>query len=272
VPRIIQAEWKREVAILCLMELYKEEAQFVAEWRRLRAPYLSPLTELATVDALYEVYRFRSILSFTFENIRKSYLVEKNLIQRSSYPRGSRPPLDELEERYEQLRDNLVPYATQLTSLAYQWNLRASWAGDELLDEDVESIVSQLFKEAGVPEFDDLIAEEVIKGSWEFIPFSASKGVYPLTIRIGPGDFMLQARREILMGLRRRLANYEKGLRYAGFADIPSAVKRHAEWWFEHYIRGKTYAELEKEAQRVGQETIKRKVWEFSKLVGIKTR
>jgi hypothetical protein len=271
-PKIIPAEWKRELAIFCLLELYEGEAQFVAEWRRLRVPYLSPLTELASVSGLYEVYRFRSILPFTWENVHKSYLVEEHLIKRSSFFRGSRPSLDELEERYEQLRENLVPYTTQLTSLAYHWNLRASWAGDELLDEDVESIVSQLFKEAGVHEFGDLVAEEVIKHSWELMPSSASKDVYPLTVRIGPVDFMLQGRRETLMRLRKTLADYEKGLRYAGFGDFPSAVKRHAKWWFEHYVDRKTYAELETQFAQAGQETIKRKVWEFSRLVGIKTR
>lgn len=254
------------------MELYEGEAQFVAEWRRLRAPYLSPLTELASVFALYKIYRSRTILPFTWENVHRSCLVEEHLIQRSSFLRGSPPPLDELEERYEQLRENLVPYASQLTSLAYQWNLRASWAGDELLDEDVESIISQLFKEAGVPEFDDLIAEGFIKGLWEFMPSSSSKGVYPLTVRIGAGDFMLQGRQETVVRLRKMLAEHEKELREAGFGDFPSALRRHARWWFEHYVKRKTYAELEMQFPQAGQETIKRKVWEFSRLVGIKMR
>ena len=271
-PRIIPAEWKGQVAISCLMELYKGDAQFVAEWRPLRAPYLSPLTELASVFGLYEVYRFRSILPFTWETVHKSHLVEEHLIQRSSFLRGSRPSMHELEERYEQLQESLVPYATQLTSLAYRWKLQASWAGDELLNEDVESVVSQLFKEAGVPEFGDLVAEEVIKSSWELMPSSASKGVYPLTVRIGPGDFMLQGRQEIVIRLRKMLAEHENELREAGFGDLPSALKRHARWWFEHYVDRKTYAELETQFPQAGQETIKRKVWEFSKLIGIKTR
>jgi len=271
-PRIIPAEWKTEVAIVCLVELYEGEVQFVAERRRLRAPYLLLLTELAGVSALYEVYRSRSILPFTLENIHKSYLAEKHLIQRFPFLPGSPPPLGELEERDEQLRENLVPYATQLTSLAYEWNLRASWAGDKLLDEDVESIVSQLFKEAGVPELGDLIAEELVKGSWEFMPSTVSKGVYPLTVKISPADFLLQGRQEIVVGLRKMLAQREKELREAGFEDFPSAVKRHAEWWFDHYVKRKTYAELEMQFPQAGQETIKRKVWEFSKLVGIKTR
>jgi hypothetical protein len=256
------------------MELYKGEVQFVAEWRRLRAPYLSPLTELAGVSAFYEVYRSRSILPFTFENIHKSCLAEKHLIQRFPFLRGSPPPLNELnelEERYEQLRENLVPYVTQLTSLAYEWKLRASWAGDELLDEDVESIVGHLLKEAGVPELGDLIAEELIKHSWEFMPSTASKAVYPLTVKISTADFLLQGRQEIVVGLRKMLAQREKELREAGFEDVPSAVRRHAEWWFAHYVKGETYAGLEMPFPQPSQETIKRKVWEFSKLVGIKT-
>jgi len=271
-PRIIPAGWKRELAITCLMELYKGEVQFVAEWRRLRAAYLLPLTELAGVFALYEVCRSRSILPFTFENVHKSYLAEKHLVQHFPFFRGSTPPLNELEERVEQLRENLVPYATQLTSLAYEWKLRASWAGDELLDEDVESIVGRLLKEAGVPELAHVIAGELLKDSWGFMPSTASRAVHPLTVKISPMDFMLQGRREIVVGLRKMLAQHEKELREAGFEDVPSAVKRHAEWWFAHYVKGKAYAELEMPFPQSSQETIKRKVWEISKLVGIKTR
>lgn len=42
----------------------------------------------------------------------------------------------------------------------------------------------------------------------------------------------------------RRLAIYEDELKEMGLRERPSALEKHAWWWFQRYVRNKTYDEI----------------------------
>lgn len=105
-------------------------------------------------------------------------------------------------------------------------------------------------------------------------PLLPSEPLQPLIFKVNAYELMYSGRQEIQDRFAKTLANYENKLKFLGWQELPSAIERHAHWWFEHYVHHKTYRELEQEEQelRVGQESIKRAVWRFSKLLSIKIK
>lgn len=47
--------------------------------------------------------------------------------------------------------------------------------------------------------------------------------------------------------LNRDLKEFEKYLKASGAKEPPSALNKHAEWWFEHYVHGKSYDDIARE-------------------------
>jgi len=48
-PRLLPAQWIKEVAINCLLELYEQDSNFVRQWEQLKRRYDSLLTQLTKV-------------------------------------------------------------------------------------------------------------------------------------------------------------------------------------------------------------------------------
>ena len=96
--------------------------------------------------------------------------------------------------------------------------------------------------------------------------------ISPLEIKVSSWAFVFYGRKQIQAEIAKKLKEYEARLKTVGLKEKPSALENHAKWWFEHYVKGKPYQELAQQFPGTEEETIKRKVWEFSKLVGIRTR
>jgi hypothetical protein len=165
-------------------------------------------------------------------------------------------------EGIRQMNLKLKPYFDSLEQLAYRWKLRASWAGPMLYIYEIYDLLEAI----GVPQTID-------------VPLEQLDSLYPwppplpsLEISVSAWAFIFYGRKQIQAEVARKLRDYEGRLKAVGLKENPSALKIHARWWFEHHVKGKTYSELEQQYLRVGQETIKRKVWEFSRLAGIRTR
>jgi hypothetical protein len=156
----------------------------------------------------------------------------------------------------------LRPYFRGLEQLASRWKLEASWAGPLLYMYDMQGFLQEL----GVPDTIDVPLEQL-----DFL-YPWPPPIAPLEIRVPAWAFVFYGRRQIEVEIGQRLRDYEDRLKTAGLKEKPSALGTHARWWFEHYVKGKAYRELQKEFPRVEEETIKRKVCEFSKLAGLRRR
>lgn len=159
------------------------------------------------------------------------------------------------------LAEQMNVYVKLLTDLAHKWQLRAPWAGPVLLSNHILDMLPEDARHAEIP----------IEA---FEPIFPSAPHQPLKFEVNAYELMYSGRQEIQDRFAKALANYEDELKSLGWQELPSAIERHAHWWFEHYVHRKTYLELEQEEQelRVGRESIKRAVWKFSKLLGIKIK
>lgn len=133
----------------------------------------------------------------------------------------------------------LEPYKRGLDDLAYRWKLRAPWAADELLCEDIDNVTEEIFKAAGVAwiseQFKEL-PEDWLGMTSHFVP--------PLKMEVTRASFLTGGRTEILAQLSNLLAVYETRLKLTGAQELPSSLKTHAKWWFQHHVRCKTYDEI----------------------------
>jgi hypothetical protein len=98
----------------------------------------------------------------------------------------------------------------------------------------------------------------------------------PLEIRVSSWAFFHLTRQQMLQQIEKQLEDYEGEIRKSGSRERPSAIERHAKWWFEHYVHGKFYDEIAQEeaftpggllashAKNVGAA-----VRRFSRLIGI---
>jgi len=104
-------------------------------------------------------------------------------------------------------------------------------------------------------------------------PLLPSAPLPPLKFEVNAYELMYSGRQEIRDRFAKALANYENELKSLGWQELPSAIEKHAHSWFEHYVHHKTYLELaQEEKEPVEPESIKRAVWELSKLLGIKIK
>lgn len=260
-PKLAYPRLVKGGAITCLLDLYWDDPAFMSELQSLRQPYAEQLMTLATAQVEFWLACRKAFPPDQYRQILHDFHLEYAL-------KGGQPPelpgdlaqrLKELEQQWS----GLQPYVDGLHGLAWKWKLRARWAVFMLVYYDIVHIIFETFKlpkEVDVPldVFDDwypwpppLPALEIKVSSWAFIHCS---------------------REEMLKIVGRQLREHEEKMKSSGLREYPSAIARHAELWFKHYVGGKTYAELGEQYLSTGQESIKRAVWNLSKLVGIKVR
>jgi len=266
-PRLVSPEMLRQIAIFYLLELYKQETGFVTEWKRLRQLFSSPLRQLAKIWALSW---FSETVGTRFYNL---FEAERDYQRLENYLEGFPPSLTnprdrhELAAEYEEILERLEPYTRALNDLAYRWNLRAPWAADELLSDDVDDVAGEIFKAAGVA-----IPVEDIPSCAQFIlPFLS-----PLEVELPWWSFVTQGRQRILAAISKKLAVYEAMLKAKGAQEFPSSLEAHARWWFQHHVRHKTYDEIAQlEVYTAGGKLVSyaknvgAAVRKFSRLIGI---
>jgi hypothetical protein len=247
-PRLSYPQATKGDAIYALLELCRNDPDFMKELEQLRGPYMA-LLDRFSIDAL-DFFLNTPLSSKEYFQAALDY--DPSQGETAPFPGAEQFPY------FAQLQ----PYFDGLGQLAHKWKLRARWAVLTLFILDI----LDCWKAKGMPtEFDIPLEKFDSLYPWE-------PPAPPLTIAVPAWAVVLLGRKVVLKEVAKKLRQYGNQIKAAGLKEYPSALKTHARWWFEHYVKGKTYAELGKEFPRVGQETIKRKVWEFSKLVGIKTR
>ena len=154
---------------------------------------------------------------------------------------------------------SLKPYYDAIERLAKKWKLNAPWATDAiLLSEEMASSSN------GEPDGKTGISLNILE--------QLSSSIFPmesLKIEIPALALFFYSRETILADISNTLKNFENKIKETGIKEFPSSLEKHAHWWFEHYVLDKKYKEIGKQ-EVVVEETIKRKVWEFTRLVGIK--
>lgn len=252
-PRIGHPRLTRAEAITCLLNLYWNEPAFVKELQSLRQPYTQAITKLATNQVNF-------LLDCKKALPPDEYQKTLDIMRGGEFPEL----LADLAQSFEEIQQQwleLKPYGEELADLAWKWKLRAKWSVFMLLYYDICHIIFESFKvskEVDVPldMFDDL--------------YPWAPPLPPLEIKVSSWAFIHFSRKQMMREIAKDLQEYEQKIKNSGLRERPSALEKHAKWWFEHYVKGKTYVELEKDDPSVVQESIKRAVWNFSRRVGLR--
>ncbi len=233
-------------AINALLAIYRSTPEFLKESEEVRKPYWILIQRYAG-----------DVLEYGAESGKSLSQGHQDLM---SYYKGGKDPFP--AERFSYMAE-LQPYFEALRELAYKWKLRAPWGVLVLFLHDVFDV----FLCAGFPKEVDLPLEEFDS----LYPWPAPAP--PLELKVPAWAMIVLGRRQVMKEISLRLRQYERSLKAAGLKEYPSSLEKHARWWYEHYVNGAEYPEIEKRYQgEVGRESIKRAVWNFSRLIGVKVK
>lgn len=258
-PRLSDPRITKGHAAAFLLRHYVAEPEFIGQLFQLREDHVELFAELM-VKQFEFVEQCRAVLT-TDEYRKKVHDLQGLLALQGSSPDLPANLALQLAE-IKQITVRLEPYFRGLEELAYRWKLRAPWAGPMLHIHAMHDCLKGL----GVPDAIDVPLEQMD------LLYPWPPPMPPLELKVSAWAFVFYGRKQIQAEVAQRLRDYEVRLKAVGLKERPSALEIHARWWFEHYVKGKTYRELAEQYPQVEEETIKRKVWEFSRLAGIKTR
>ena len=224
------------------------------EWAAIREPYVDVLTKFAE-DGLRFFEHSNITPAEYYHDVIDYYKNEDN---EDPFPVDKFSYLSELE-----------PYFGNLGELAERWKLKAPWAVVTLYILDLIN----LLKHNGLPDDIDIPIEDL-----ELIyPWKAP--LPPLDIKVSAWAIILGGRQAVQTKTSKKLQEYEGQIKAKGIHEYPSALDKHARWWFEHYIHRKKYREIAEEeyypadkTYTPNEESVKRAVWKFTKLVDIKIK
>ena len=103
----------------------------------------------------------RHIYSFFHYIVKDSPTAKRNNGAGAEYAQNS----SEMLKSYDSLQEKLTPYVLSLKSIAYDWNLRASWAGEELMRINVQKVQQDVLNAAGVTTFFEL-SDRLMDYTW----------------------------------------------------------------------------------------------------------
>jgi len=267
-PRLLPADLIKQIAINYLLQFYEQDNRFVQEWEEVKRPFASVIEQMGRVSILIDVEHLLS------RNPPHDLIVWVSDLQKlRKYLQGilGTPDLSELEKSYDSLRDQLAPYILKLNNLADNWNLRASWAGDELIRRDIQRVMQDALNAAGAAALLELSDQQIQRlfnqGEGRLPPDS-----WPINI---VSLYLAGGRRGFIDKFNKRLIEFEQELKASGAKEPPSALRTHAEWWFDHYVHNMKFSDIadrtigpNNEAGRY-PENIRKAVLKFSALADI---
>jgi hypothetical protein len=254
-PKLTIDQRTKGKAIAALFELYKAEPGFMSELKEIQRTY-SPVVEHLINSGIPEwVHTRANLAEEEFSQVR-NYFFARNGKMTDTLADKLYPLFSILTP---QLTSQLDSYVKSLADLASRWKLNASWAGYALVINHILDIIPKYIKDKEIP-------IELVE------PFLPAAPLPSLIFEVKAYEFMFSGRQEIQDRFTQALVGYEKKLKSIGWREVPAAIEKHARWWFEHYVHGKTYAELAQEYLDIGGESIKREVWKFSRLLDIKIK
>jgi hypothetical protein len=269
-PRLLPPEWIKLIARNHLLLLYEKEHQFVHEWHDIKRPFTPLIEQMGIVSALIDAEELSALLAPS--DLFASFLyLQKIRDYTNSLPGIIDLNLNELQESYSSLQDRLAPYVLRLNELAYRWNLRASWAGEELMCEDVDEIKKEIFDAAGASalrKLPDLQIQRLFDQEEGLLP----SDIWPINI---VSLYLAGGRRGFVKQFNEKLIEFEKRLKDSGIKEPPSALRRHARWWFDHYVHNVKFYDIANEIAQTDRkggpqiENVRKAVIKFSKTTDI---
>lgn len=242
-PKLNYPKITKGDAIFALLSIYKLDPGFKEEWEQAKKPYLPLLAQF-----VQETVKFWAETNLTpaqyYDRVVDFYSAEGA----DPFPAGDFASAPQLQ-----------PYFDALAVLTDKWKLKANWAvlaffSFDLFDE---------LKHMGIPEQVDIPLEKVDS----MFPWQPPEP--PLHIEVPAFAVVLLGRKRILSEIEKRLRDYEAGIKASGLKEYPSSLQQYAQWWFLHYVNGRTYKQLAKQFPDALEESIRRAVWKFSKLIGV---
>ena len=238
-------------AIVTLIRYYRQDPGFEKEFDEVCQPY-EPLLKGVTADYRHKHKKAVALPSADAEKIIDTL--------RNEYTSGLGSDILSDNEAVHKLFSACL---SKMKKIAYKWKLKIPDAGLFLFFSKVTDVAGT----AGVkmvlgPDFHSFISVE--------IP--------PLELgKIQPWAFSDMSQTDIRSQIGKKVSNYVHLLQKAGLKKFPYKLDKHAYWWFQATVKGKTWEELaDEEAQHDEQggpheENIKKAVIHFSSLVGIET-
>jgi len=218
-PRLNYPKITKGDAIAALLKHYSKEAQFAKEWAAIREPYVHILARFAE-DGLMFFKQGNITPAEYYRNLIDYY---KNEGMEDPFPTDKFGYLSELQ-----------PYFDNLSELTDEWKLKAPWAIVALFISDLIN----LLKHSGLPDQIDIPIEDLgLIYPWE-------TPLPPLEIKVPAWAIILGGRQSVQNEINKKLREYESNIKTKGLHEYPSTLDKHAKWWFEHYVRHKTYDEI----------------------------
>jgi len=250
-PKLSHPKITKGHAVDALLNLYRDDREFVRELDKIRDPYLDLIIQCA-LDS--------------FDSGRKSELSPKEYfetaIEHAKNVQQGSPFFPEASVYAAQLQ----PYFDALNKLAYKWKLRAPWAVPMLIIYDM---------------FDVLRIKGLIPGEID-MPLEEFDSLYPweppllpLEIKVSAWAIILQGREKVLTEIGKKLHKYENKIKAAGLSEYPSSLQKHAKWWYAYSVQHRTWRQIADEVAEVDPEggpqpeNIRKAVTRFSKLIGV---
>lgn len=245
-------------AVGYLLKLYKKEPGFAEELEKLQTLYISIVKEWLNKSVPEWVKVRDALWSYDLQKVTDYLLGQKTSVLARVFHKLEFLLLNPAQD----LPRELHGYEKALYDLASGWKLKAPWVGRVLILDHTYAII-------GITREDIWTAEAQIQIAETLLP---SPPLPPLIFEVTAYELLFSGRQEIQKSFTKRLADYEKKLKSRGWEELPSSLDIHAIWWFEHYVYNRTYKQLENRYPSANAESIKRAVWNFNKLLGIKVR
>lgn len=265
-PKLLPADWIRLVAINYLLRFYERENKFVQEWQEVRHPFVPLIEQMGRLSSLIDIEHL------LLRNPPRDLIAWISDLQKlRKYIQGilGTQDLSELEKRCRSLQDQLAPYVLRLNDLAGNWNLRASWAAEELLRRDVQRVEDDTINAAGAARLLELSDQQIQR-----LPTPGEGGrllsdSWPINIL---SLYLAGGRRGLIDKFNERLIEFEGELKASGAKEPPSSLRTHAEWWFDHYVHNMGFPDIANKIAETDSEggphpqNIKKAVLNFSEL------
>lgn len=250
-PRLSHPKITKGHAVDALLNLYRNDREFVRELDKIRDPYLDLIIQCALGS---------------FDSASKSGLSPKEYFETAIEHAQNVQQGPSFFPEASVYAAQLQPYFNALNKLAYRWKLRAPWAVPMLIIYDMFDVL--IMK--------DLMPDEIDMPLEEFSSlYPWAPPLPPLEIKVPAWAIVLQGREKVLAEVGRKLQQYEKEIKATGLTEHPSSLQKHAKWWFEHYVRGLTWRQIADEIAEVDleggpqPENIRKAVTRLSKLIGV---
>lgn len=271
-PRLLSDDWIVFIAINSLLDLYEQESKFMLEWKEVKKPYIPLINQFGRVSTITDV---EFILTHCppddlIDWISDLQKLRNYLLGIQSDTKQTQSPL-KMSPSYDDLLEQLNLYVSRLEKLAFDWNLRAPWAGEVLMWRDVHRIQQEILDAAGTNILNKFSDRQIQKLLTENNSSSAHiEPIYPSLLSL----YLSGGRVGYLSKLNDRLEEFEKELKASGFKEPPSAMHKHIEWWFEYYVHDKSYYDIAKQyADSKGNPEgayVRKQIGNFSRLIDIK--